>query len=270
MANEINLFDMPTMGGICKILGDTEKGLTGSQIGHLLLQVGIKDTDPSITKWKRLYNAFCNYQNSEQRADKIFYFIKLALHPSKYVNNENEFLEKVKQINLQLAFIGKKYNQDGTFSDILIAKTISDAQQRADNLKGELEKRKSHSILLYYCKAELLQNNYFHAVFEAIKGLMQRIRDLSGTAKDGIQLIEYVFSKNPILIVNNFQSPSEKDEHTGFCNLLKGLCGMFRNPEAHEPKTSWKITEQDALEILSMVSYCHRRLDNAQKIRLAE
>ena len=99
---------------------------------------------------------------------------------------------------------------------------------------------------------------------------MQRIRDLSGTANDGIQLIEYVFSSNPILIVNNFQSPSERDEHKGFCNLLKGLCGMFRNPEAHEPKMSWKITEQDALEILSMVSYCHRRLDNAQKIRLAE
>lgn len=39
MANEINLFDMPTMEGICKILGDTDKGLTGSQIGHFLLQV---------------------------------------------------------------------------------------------------------------------------------------------------------------------------------------------------------------------------------------
>jgi hypothetical protein len=63
------------------------------------------------------------------------------------------------------------------------------------------------------------------------------------------------------------QSKSEKDEHSGFCNILKGLCGMFRNPEAHEPKIVWNISEQDALEILAMISYCHRRLDNTQKIR---
>lgn len=83
----------------------------------------------------------------------------------------------------------------------------------------------------------------------------------------GSRLIEHVFSNDPILIINNYLSKSEQDEHTGFCNLLKGLCGMFRNPESHEPKISWEISEQDALEILSMISYCHRRLDNAQKIR---
>ena len=114
-----------------------------------------------------------------------------------------------------------------------------------------------------------MQNNYFHAVFEANKGLFQRIRDLSGYNEDGNKLIEYVFSSNPVLIINNFTSKSEKDEHAGFANLLKGLCSMFRNPEAHEPKIYWEIEEQDALEILGIISYCHRRLDNAQKIRMA-
>lgn len=42
---------------------------------------------------------------------------------------------------------------------------------------------------------------------------------------------------------------------------------MFRNPEAHEPKVEWNISEQDALEILGIISYCHRRLDKAQQIR---
>lgn len=42
---------------------------------------------------------------------------------------------------------------------------------------------------------------------------------------------------------------------------------MFRNPEAHQPKIFWDIDEQDALEILSLISYCHRRLDKVQKIR---
>jgi uncharacterized protein (TIGR02391 family) len=112
-----------------------------------------------------------------------------------------------------------------------------------------------------------LDNNYFHAVFEANKGLFQRIRDVSGLTEDGNKLIEQVFSKTPILIINNYQSKSEQDEHKGFCNLLKGICGMFRNPEAHETKITWNMSEQDALDILCMISYCHRRLDNAQRIR---
>ena len=103
---------------------------------------------------------------------------------------------------------------------------------------------------------------------EANKGLFQRIRDISGVETDGNALIEQVFSNNPVVIINNFTTSSEKSEHTGFCNLLKGLCSMFRNPLAHEPKVEWPMTEQDALEILSIISYCHRRLDNAQKIRI--
>ena len=133
----------------------------------------------------------------------------------------------------------------------------------------KLEQRDAHSMIFQYCKSELLQNNYFHAVFEAMKGLMQRIRTISGSTLDGTKLIEYIFSKEPVLIINGFQSQSEKDEHAGFCNLLKGLCSMFRNTEAHEPKITWNLSEQDALEILGMISYCHRRLDKAQKIKVS-
>ena len=97
--------------------------------------------------------------------------------------------------------------------------------------------------------------------------MFQKIRDLSGIQTDGNNLIEQVFSSNPILTINNYQTSSEKNEHTGFCNLLKGLCSMFRNPTAHEPKVDWEITEQDALDFLGIISYCHRRLDNAKKIR---
>ena len=58
----------------------------------------------------------------------------------------------------------------------------------------------------------------------------------------------------------------QKDEQKGFEAILEGLCNMFRNPLAHQPKIEWSINEQDALEILSLISYCHRRLDNAVRI----
>lgn len=96
----------------------------------------------------------------------------------------------------------------------------------------------------------------------------KRIQQLSGSDKQGRNLIENVFSKNPILIINNCINRSEQDEQEGFKNILCGLMGMFRNPEAHELKVEWPINEQDALEIFGMISYCHRRLDKAQKIRM--
>lgn len=198
----------------------------------------------------------------------VFTFISVALAPERFVSEKERFESLRDKINQQLAFCGYKYNEDGKFSKTQKASRITDVEIKANNLKVEVEKRKAHSEILNYCKAELLQNNYFHAVFEANKGLFQRIRDLSGSKEDGNKLIEQVFSSNPVLIINSFISKSEKDEHSGFANLLKGLCGMFRNPEAHEPKVLWNIEEQDALEILGIISYCHRRLDNAQRIRL--
>lgn len=267
MITKRKCFTQPILEGISKILGDTNSGLTGSEIQHLLVQSKITDTSPTSTKWKRLHDAFAVYQNESQCSNHILNFIALALAPAKYVDNQEVFSEKRNLINQQLSFIGYQFNENGRFSEIKQASTISEAQRKADDLKTKLEQRKAHTEIFKYCKAELLANNYFHSVFEANKGLFQRIRDLSLYNDDGNRLIEYVFSSTPVLIINNYQSKSEQDEHKGFCNILKGLCGMFRNPEAHEPKISWEVTELDALEILSMISYCHRRLDNSQKIR---
>jgi TIGR02391 family protein len=113
-----------------------------------------------------------------------------------------------------------------------------------------------------------LQNNYFHSVFEASKSLVKRIQELSCCHFDGQNLVEKVFKDNePILIINKYQSRSEEDEHKGFRSMLIGIVSMFRNTEAHELRIEWNLSEQDALEILSIISYCHRRLDKAQKVR---
>ena len=254
---------------ISGIIGDTNEGLTGTEIGRFLAQANISeaDEDKGMTKRKRLFNAFAKEQNKNQCSNQILRFIQLVLAPSRFVDNKDKFNEWQSKINQQLAFVGYELTEEGKYREVKQATTISDVEIKTENLKQELEKRKAHFEIFKYCKAELLQNNYFHSVLEAEKGLFNRIRELSNIRADGNTLIEQVFSNNPILIINNFQTSSEKNEHTGFCNLLKGLCSMFRNPTAHEPKIEWEIKEQDALEILGILSYCHRRLDNAQKIK---
>ena len=258
----VNVLEM-----ISNILGDTAEGLTGTEMHRFLLQANIDDVDQTNTKRYRLFNALTNEQNKHKCSNQILIFIGLVLAPSRFVNNRAKFNELRTSINQQLAFVGYELQENGKYRVVERASTISDVEIKVANLKQELEKRNAHQEVFKYCTAELLQNNYFHSVLEANKGLFQRIRDLSTIQKDGVSLIEEVFSKNPILIINNYQTNSEQNEHNGFSNLLKGLCSMFRNPTAHEPKIDWNISEQDALDILGVISYCHRRLDNVQRIR---
>lgn len=62
----------PILEGISKILGDTYSGLSGSEITHLLTQCKITDVSPSITKWKRIHDAFATYQNNSQCSNNIW------------------------------------------------------------------------------------------------------------------------------------------------------------------------------------------------------
>jgi uncharacterized protein (TIGR02391 family) len=63
--------------------------------------------------------------------------------------------------------------------------------------------------------------------------------------------------------INQFRSDSERSEQRGFANLLKGLFGTFRNPTAHTLRTEWPLSEEDALDLFSLASYAHRRIDGA-------
>jgi uncharacterized protein (TIGR02391 family) len=45
--------------------------------------------------------------------------------------------------------------------------------------------------------------------------------------------------------------------------LIKGLFAAMRNPTAHAPKVKWAIELPEALDVLTLASMLHRRLDTA-------
>lgn len=266
-------FKASTLETLSNIIGETTTGLTNTEIHRLLLQAQIEDIvrpGEMLSKHQRLYNAFVREIDAHHCSNNIVAFLQLYLDPARYIGNNDLFDARRQAVNNQLAFEGIEIDETGKAVALKEkASRLQDIELRVRGLHKKLEQRSVHPAIFAYCRAELIAENYFHAVMEAQKGLLQRIRDISGVETDGNRLIEQVFSGNPILIINSFTTQSEKDEHSGFCNLLKGLCTMFRNPLAHEPKVEWPLSEQDALEILGIISYCHRRLDKAQRIRLA-
>lgn len=257
---ETNPLKDMTIEKICQVIADTQTGLTGTVIHQFLVECNIEDTtsaEEMLSKRKNLYNSLLNFQKKNKCSDNVLRFIIKALQKNPlFFPNVNE----------ALSLEGYEITNDFQVCSINKASVVTPIE-KVEKLKKQLEVRNTHQEIFKYCSQELIADNYFHAVLEAMKGLFKRIKDLSQLAKDGTSLIEESFSSNPILTINAFSSRSEKDEHTGFCNLLKGMCGMFRNPQSHEPSIDWSITEQDALEILGIISYCHRRLDNAKKVR---
>lgn len=260
-------FPFQILEAICNVLGDTSDGLTGSEIGSLLTQCKINDNNPTITKRKRLYQALKEKQDLDKCGNNVVAFIQAAMNPVRYVSDKQNFETRKEEINRVLAFEGYQLSDDGKLRKTSKVKTIDQARAKANLLREKLSQRNVHPDVLKYCKAELVADDYFHAVFESTKSVADKIRSKSGMDYDGSKLIDAVFGLGkdgiPVLAFNSLQSETEKSEHKGLTNLLKGLFGVFRNVTAHAPRIHWRIDEQDALDVMTLASLLHRRIDQS-------
>lgn len=244
---------------LARLLGDHA---TGTEISRLLAGRGLADKSGESTKWRRLNWVFLDCQLRSQCANQVLDFVQVFLAPTRFVGRNQEFEAIRYGLNPILAFSGLEFEQDGTLRRRDTARTLDEAEERSRTIRAKFQGRRIHPEVLKYCRAELMQDNYFHAVFEASKGLAQRIRDMSGIQGDGATLVDQVFSiDRPVLAMNSLRTETEKSEHKGFALLLKGCFGAVRNPLAHEPKLLWQ-GEEDAADYLSLISLLHRKLDD--------
>jgi uncharacterized protein (TIGR02391 family) len=259
--------DDTKLEAICAVLGDTVTGLTGSEIGRLLSRCSIDDSVPNMTKRHRLYGALHSRQRKDACANNVLAFIQTAMDPVRFHGKRGEFEDLRGRLNEVLCFGGFHLAEDGKLRAASKAETLGEAQMRAGRLRQLLLQRHVHPDVLHFCRAELLQENYFHAVFEATKSVAQKIRDLTGLISDGADLVDEAFRiSSPRLAINSLRTDTEQSEQRGFINLLKGTFGTFRNVTGHAPKITWPIDERDALDLLSLVSYLHRRLDSSARV----
>jgi uncharacterized protein (TIGR02391 family) len=260
MARAEPTFSAHLLESISRTLGNN---LTGSQIGKILLDSKIQDVDPSNTKWKRIYNAFATWQYLHKCSNNILVFISNSLQPVLFIGNEQQFHDSRIEINKRLSFAGIEVNENGKLRKVAKSTTITEAEQRANRFKHKLESRNIHAHIFKYCGPELLVENYFHSVFEATKSIAERIREVTGLTTDGAQLIDTAFATDNALIkINSLQTSTDRSEHLGLSNIIKGIFGLIRNPTAHEPKVKFTIEEEEAIDILTTISYVHKRLDN--------
>jgi uncharacterized protein (TIGR02391 family) len=247
---------------VCKVLGDAVKG---DQIPNLIapLKVPEEPGGPG-TKWKRLFNVVVARQNKSQDGKALVRLVMEVMTPVRF-DSTAEFEAVRTRVNERLLLSGFEVRKDGVVVTVRAARTVEEAQQRADDLRAELVRRDVHPDVLAFCRAELMQQNYFHAVLEASKSVADKLRNLTSTTGDGSPLVDALCfpAATPRVRFNSLATEWERSEQTGIATLMKGLFSTFRNPAAHAPRVAWATSRSDALDMLTLTSMLHRRLDKA-------
>ena len=254
-------FTQDQLEAISGALGASANGLTNPEIEFLIRSASMVDPG-KMTKRHRIYNACVESQNSKRNRTHVLEFIRLAMSPARYSQEPHRFEPMRAALNQALAFAGLVVDEAGALKSADVVTTLPEAQRRARELRADLEGRGAHADVLIFCRAELLANDYFHAVQEAVKSVADKMRNKTGLSDDGGILVDRVLGGDlPLLAINPRRTVSEKSEQSGFANLVKGAFGMFRNPTAHEARIHWPMTKEDAEDLLTIVSLIHRRLD---------
>ena len=247
--------------------------MTGGQLPGLLADAGIPPRSAQSTKWRRLVEDVGTAQQRSGDGGYVLRLIESVMAPVRFATEPEKFESHRSGLNGVLALTGLKLGREGRLSRVETATTLSEAQSRAVALHDKLVERGVHVDVLAACRAELLQENYFHTVLEATKSLGEKIRRRTGLEGDGAELADAAFGLRktnlPALAFNLLRNQTERSEHTGLHNLIKGVFGAFRNPTAHAPKASWPIDETDAIDLLQTISLLHRRLDAAHVTQAA-
>jgi uncharacterized protein (TIGR02391 family) len=247
-------FDDATIEQIARVVGDTQSGFTGAEIARLLQVCRIPDPG-EMTKWRRIAAALSDAQATTRSGACVVAFMNAAMKPVRWTQDRAGFEGMRDGLNGVLAFSGLSVGDDGLIHRRSVARTHGEAAT-AKRLRDE------------FCTKELIAEDCFGAIFEASKGLAERIRSMCGLDEDGHKLIQEAFEgASPMIAFNSLRTDTERNEQRGLANLMKGMFSAFRNPEAHEPKLLWHVSEADALDLLSTASLIHRRLDLAVVIR---
>lgn len=247
---------------IARIMADTSNGFTGSEIEHHLLQCRMNDPDPGLTKWRRLYNAFCLAVNGSGSTNAVYQFMQHCMEPAQGLNNPERYNRMRLELNKVLMLSGVEIGNNGCFYSVSQAQSLDEVQRRTKELREKMVGYGAHPEVLKCCRDELLAQDYFHAVQEAAKSLCDRVRTMSGLTTDGTALFNTAFAVgNPYIAYNSLRTSSEQNQQNGLKEMLCGVIHMVRNVTAHELRIHWDVNEKDAVDILTQISYLHKLLD---------
>ena len=120
---------------------------------------------------------------------------------------------------------------------------------------------------------DVIKDNYEKGSFTtAITNLIQYInevcREITGLSLDNTKLMEKAFlGDKPSLLINKFETQTEKDTQWGIGYILKGVCLAIRNPRSHK---RFSDDQKTATTIILFLDYILQFIKNSKQSLLID
>lgn len=202
------MLDQQQLKAVCDVLAHTSEGFSKSELSGLLQQSQIALVDDGkssngytytlgLNKRDWLYNCLVNEINTNKSLKRFFVFITKALNPVAFTvqSGREKYLHLLEETNKVLLLAGLSVSKEGKIIDVVHATTLDEVDRRMNHLKRELYNRAIHNEVQKYCIKDYLRKDYYDAVFEAAKGLAERVRQITGLSSDGGELFQKAFAK---------------------------------------------------------------------------
>lgn len=245
-----------TLEEIARAIGDS---YTGAQLPRFLRDSGIRDEFIPLTvigsKWEYLLDIFERLHDGGSDARRT-----LRTFTGNWLENRLHTWpapELRKRIVAQLAQQGWRVCE-GTL--------VIGAQETADlgsiTPAGRDARIASLHPEIRQAAGRYLENHMEVAIFEAMKAVNMRVRDMTGLDLEGSDLMSKALSeKTPRLVLADLTTETGRNIQAGFRFLFMGAVRGIRNPDAHE--LFQPLDDAEALEKLGFASMLMRHLDQA-------
>ena len=195
----------------------------------------------------------------------VLQVIKTMCNPQGYIGQPERFERVRGQVNDVLGWYGLEVTETGEGRRMPERVTRLRPAKTPDEVA--FDGRAFHTQVVEHSREHFRRGAYFPAVFECCKAFDAAVRKNTGIDKSGQALMSEALSLNGPLKVNSQSSQSEKDQQQGIMFLCMGLMSAVRNPQGHEPERDWPMTREDALDVLTLVSFLFRKLENSVVVR---
>ena len=254
----ITKFKSPILNAFAKIIVKEFRGTL--RINRILKEI---DNDYSVTTWKiqnQLHDIFIKIQNTSG-SDKILGLVESICDPQEHIGNPKRQEKIIKKFNECLKSCSLHINNQNKVETIPKKQGTSNKTTKNNNL---FNMRQFHNQVTKNAKLQFKAKHYFDAVDECCKAFEKYVSEKSKVTEHGSKLMSSALNKNGSLKLNKNTTMTEQNLQDGLMYLCMGLMKAIRNPVEHEPQSDHQINKQDALDILSFISYLYRQIEKCK------
>lgn len=267
------LFKPAALEQIARILGEQYRGW---EIANLFGYIGFPQYkhDGQTARWYFALRVLVEIQSSNEGARNIIKIIELLCDPQRYTNQPEVHEDILKRVDEILRPYNFTLNENCKVvarqnGKLVVADELNTAVDSSKTGEAKLfDARDFHTEIKRHGQPLFLQGQYFHAVFECCKAFdkyVQKKSKLDNLSGSGLMSAAFSVGKGRLRL-STLNSETERDEQEGLMHLCMGLINAIRNPGGHEPALDRPMSREDALDVLSLISFLYRQVDKTHYV----